>query len=309
QAAARPCRRWLRAYPRPARGACASIAGAGRRTGRPATHTRAADPGAVGSWPAEPRDRRQAVPLGRDRQMVFEAAVPQSRGTQTHRSHRPRPRARPNQRLSPAPQENRPFSPLSGGDGFCSAFLGSPASDKQNGNFRHRPRVAGCRGGDAALNVANLLVRAARCFAKRPAVALGCRVLHDYEQLGARVTALAGALRTRLDLQPGDRVAIVMKNSPAYIEALFATWHAGAVAVPVNAKLAAREIAYILQDCGARLCFTGGALAELLRPLQPELPALAHLIDVEAGEEYQALFAAAPLEMQPCDPSAPAWLF
>jgi len=159
------------------------------------------------------------------------------------------------------------------------------------------------------LNVANLLVRAARCFAKRPAVALGCRVLHDYEQLGARVTALAGALRTRLDLQPGDRVAIVMKNSPAYIEALFATWHAGAVAVPINAKLAAREIAYILQDCGARLCFTGGALAELLRPLQPELPALAHLIDVEAGEEYQALFAAAPLEMQPCDPSAPAWLF
>ena len=50
---------------------------------------------------------------------------------------------------------------------------------------------------------------------------------------------------------PGDRVAIVMRNRPEYLEALFAIWHAGLVAVPVNARLHRDEFAYILEHSGA----------------------------------------------------------
>ena len=47
-----------------------------------------------------------------------------------------------------------------------------------------------------------------------------------------------------------------MRNRPEYLEALFAIWHAGLVAVPVNARLHRDEIAYILDDSGAAVVVT-----------------------------------------------------
>src|SRR4051812_38653824 len=52
-----------------------------------------------------------------------------------------------------------------------------------------------------------------------------------------------------------------MKNCIEYHELLFACWHAGLVAVPMNAKLHAREFAYILEDSGAAACFVTPDLA------------------------------------------------
>jgi acyl-CoA synthetase (AMP-forming)/AMP-acid ligase II len=46
-----------------------------------------------------------------------------------------------------------------------------------------------------------------------------------------------------------------MKNCPEYAEAMFACWHAGLVAVPINAKLHPKELEYILGHSGCRLCF------------------------------------------------------
>jgi acyl-CoA synthetase (AMP-forming)/AMP-acid ligase II len=59
----------------------------------------------------------------------------------------------------------------------------------------------------------------------------------------------------KYSLKPGDRVALAMKNCPQYWELLFACWHAGLTAVPMNAKLHAKEFAYIIENCGARACF------------------------------------------------------
>ena len=52
-----------------------------------------------------------------------------------------------------------------------------------------------------------------------------------------------------------------MKNCPEYYEILFACWHAGLTAVPMNAKLHAREFAYILENSGAKACFVTPDLA------------------------------------------------
>ena len=47
-----------------------------------------------------------------------------------------------------------------------------------------------------------------------------------------------------------------MRNQPEYLEALFAIWHAGLVAVPVNARLHRDEIAYILDHSGSAVVVT-----------------------------------------------------
>ena len=47
-----------------------------------------------------------------------------------------------------------------------------------------------------------------------------------------------------------------MSNRPEYLEALYAIWHAGLVAVPVNARLHRDEIAYILEHSGSAVVVT-----------------------------------------------------
>ena len=92
-----------------------------------------------------------------------------------------------------------------------------------------------------------------------PAVASGAKIIHDYRSLASRTAQLAGGLRS-LNLEPGDRVGLLMKNIPEYFECLLACWHAGLAAVPINAKLHARESAFILENSGARFCFASGNL-------------------------------------------------
>jgi long-chain acyl-CoA synthetase len=99
-----------------------------------------------------------------------------------------------------------------------------------------------------------------------------------------------------------------MRNHPTYVELLFAAWHAGLVAVPINAKLHARELAYILQHSGARLCFTSDDLWEQVSGLKDELPVLARIVSVDSTE-YARMTSGEPSGMAPCEPDDVAWLF
>jgi long-chain acyl-CoA synthetase len=124
------------------------------------------------------------------------------------------------------------------------------------------------------MNIAQLLLRSAVSFGDRPAVTVGASVYLDYRRLGRTVAALAGGLRHTHGLKPGDAVLLAMSNNADYLTILFACWHAGLVAVPANAKLHAREIAYIAEDSGARLAFVSEDIAGDLGPLLPALPAV-----------------------------------
>jgi long-chain acyl-CoA synthetase len=105
------------------------------------------------------------------------------------------------------------------------------------------------------MNLAQLLLRSARLRPDAPAIAVGKRPVLSYGQLADRVARLAAGLRKKLSLERGERVALAMKNCPEYLEVLFACWHAGVVAVPMNAKLHPKEFAYILENSGAKACF------------------------------------------------------
>ena len=158
------------------------------------------------------------------------------------------------------------------------------------------------------MNIANLLVRAGRVHGGHLAVALGERPWETYGDLAYRVTCLAGSLRGTLGLTAGDRVALVMKNAPAYVEVMFACWHAGLVAVPMNAKLHAREFAYILDHAGARVCFVTADLAETVTGLAEEIETLERIIAVE-DDDYAALVEGEPAAIADRAPADTAWLF
>jgi long-chain acyl-CoA synthetase len=102
------------------------------------------------------------------------------------------------------------------------------------------------------MNVVTWLARAAREDPGRAAIFAGTSPWATYGELARRAAGLAAGLG-REGLVPGDRVAICMKNTPEYLAALYGIWWAGLVAVPVNAKLHAREVEFIVADSGARL--------------------------------------------------------
>ena len=106
------------------------------------------------------------------------------------------------------------------------------------------------------MNPAVWVARHGRLRPDDPALADGERVHATWATFAARTAAAAAGLRDDFGLSPGNRVAVVMRNRPEYLEAMFAIWHAGLVAVPVNARLHRDEIAYILADSGTAVVVT-----------------------------------------------------
>ena len=158
------------------------------------------------------------------------------------------------------------------------------------------------------MNTARLLARAGRSFARQPAVALGTTTVHTHATLAERVARMGTALRQRHGVEPGDPVALIMKNAPAYVEAMFAIWHAGGVAVPVNAKLHPREFAYILEHSGAKLCFVTPDLASAAEEAGQQAHALATIVDVST-RDYDRLAGADAEPLIERAGDDPAWLF
>ena len=158
------------------------------------------------------------------------------------------------------------------------------------------------------MNHAKMLRDAARAFAGRPALSLGETVVRDYGTLGARAARLAHGLREGLKLAPGDRVALTMTNHVDFLEVLYAIWHAGLAAVPVNAKLHPREFAYILDNSGARAAFATADLMNKIAPLVDEVPGLDRVIEV-GGTEHDKLRGGDAMALADVAPEALAWLF
>jgi long-chain acyl-CoA synthetase len=78
-----------------------------------------------------------------------------------------------------------------------------------------------------------------------------------YGELDRSTSELAGALVEQLKIAPGDRVAILDKNCPAYLELMFALDKAGAVAVPINWRLTPGEVKAVIDDVRPRLIVSG----------------------------------------------------
>jgi long-chain acyl-CoA synthetase len=159
------------------------------------------------------------------------------------------------------------------------------------------------------MNLANFLARSARIFPDNPAVCLGESVWINYADLMRRVAAMAAGLRHALGLLPGDRVALAAGNCPQYVELWYAAWYAGLITVPMNAKLHPKELEFILQDAGAKVCFASAELAQSLEALRDGLPELKRVIEIGSRDYTELTRAEANLAMGEVLPDDVAWLF
>jgi acyl-CoA synthetase (AMP-forming)/AMP-acid ligase II len=119
------------------------------------------------------------------------------------------------------------------------------------------------------------------------------RILYIYEdetvtfaEFDRRVDRVAAALRAS-GVRPGDRVAILDKNSLPYVELLFGAARAGAVQVPVNYRLAPDEVAHIVGDAKARVFVVGAEFVPILDTIASHLDDAAHLIVIGETERYE----------------------
>jgi fatty-acyl-CoA synthase len=129
----------------------------------------------------------------------------------------------------------------------------------------------------------------------------------SYAELDLRVTRLARALRER-GVGTGDRVAVLALNGMEVWETYLAGVRLGAIVVPVNFRLVADEVGYVLADSGATALVVDAALAGVAAKAREQAPDVATVLVI--GEEYEAALAAAgdePLDVV-VDEDEPAFI-
>jgi fatty-acyl-CoA synthase len=109
----------------------------------------------------------------------------------------------------------------------------------------------------------NLTVSALRYPEKAALIFFGHVI--SYREMSAQVDALAAYLTTVSGVRRGDRVLLMMQNSPQFVIAYYAILRADAVVVPANVMLLSEELRQIVDDSGARVAITA---QDLLSPIQ-----------------------------------------
>jgi len=128
-----------------------------------------------------------------------------------------------------------------------------------------------------------------------------------YSQLWSRVCRLSSAL-TRLGVEPGDRIALLMQNSSRYIEVYQAAALMGVAVVPLNFRFVASEIEYVVNHSGACALLFDASFTDVVESLTAKLPSVAgrHIVTdgpaTSAAHSYEALVASGS-ETPPSEPA------
>jgi fatty-acyl-CoA synthase len=140
--------------------------------------------------------------------------------------------------------------------------------------------------------------RARRLYADREAVVDG-EERWSYGQFFDRCDRWSAALQ-RLGVRQGDRVAYISPNSHAQLESFYAVPQIGAVLVPMNFRLAAEELVYLINHSGARVLCVAGSHLDVIDAVRDQLPGVEHFITLEGSragwQSYEPLLGAAPPE-------------
>jgi acyl-CoA synthetase (AMP-forming)/AMP-acid ligase II len=134
-------------------------------------------------------------------------------------------------------------------------------------------------------------------YGQRTAVVCGSERF-TYAQFAGRASKLGGALQ-KAGVRPGDRVAFLSTNCHRLLEAYFGVLEAGAVLLPLNIRLAASELAYILNDSGASVLFLQRRFLELVQSFRSKLSAVKTFYSLDGGaredwlarQDYEGLLA------------------
>ncbi len=126
------------------------------------------------------------------------------------------------------------------------------------------------------VNIGSWATRNGQIFRGKTALVVVGRTV-SYKQMDERINRLASALKSR-GLTKGDRVALLLFNSIEYVEAFFACAKVGMIAVPLNFRLSAEELGYVLNDCKASALLYDPMLTPQAEALAASVPSLSLLV-------------------------------
>ena len=134
------------------------------------------------------------------------------------------------------------------------------------------------------MHAADLMSKRAHLTPEREALletATGRRF--TYEQLNDRASCLANFFQDKLGVQKGDRVSILAHNSVIYLDLFYGLSKIGAILAPLNWRLVARELSYIVNDCGSRVLLCGPEFVDTLAEMRPNID-VAHFVSLEGAQ-------------------------
>ncbi len=121
------------------------------------------------------------------------------------------------------------------------------------------------------MNASNLLSKRAHLTPDREALLeLESGVRYTYAELNARANRAANWLRS-LGVDYGDRVSILAHNSVVYLDLFYGAAKIGAVFAPLNWRLAAQELTYIVNDCGSKVLLCGPDFVDTLAAMRAHI--------------------------------------
>ena len=133
--------------------------------------------------------------------------------------------------------------------------------------------------------------RARRLYANREAVVDG-EERFTYGRFFDRCDRWSAGLQ-RLGVGPGDRVAYVSPNTHTNLESFYAVPQIGAVLVPINYRLNAAEVGYIIQHSGAKVVCAHADYLETVEGIRGSCPSVEHLVALEGARagwhDYEGL--------------------
>ena len=136
------------------------------------------------------------------------------------------------------------------------------------------------------MNLKQVLEAAAARYAGKAAIILGdCRL--SYADLEAASNKVANAL-IEMGVKRGDRVAMLLSNSPEFVVTYFGVFKAGAIAVPLDVNCRAYELTSLFADFRPKVLITEEPSLEPLIPLLPRFESIGHVISV--GSEGSGQF-------------------
>jgi acyl-CoA synthetase (AMP-forming)/AMP-acid ligase II len=149
--------------------------------------------------------------------------------------------------------------------------------------------------------------------AGRPAVIMAeSGQVQTFAELDAAANQLSHLLRSA-GLQPGDHIALCMENHPRYLEILWGCDYAGLIYTAASSRLTTEELAYIIDDCGARAFITSKYKAEQAAELVGETPGveLRLMLDgtIDGYGSFEAAVAAHPTDPLPDRPAGTDMLY
>jgi len=134
------------------------------------------------------------------------------------------------------------------------------------------------------MNATDILTRRANLTPDREAVYdLTSRTRYTFAELNQRANRTVNFLNKKYGVRKGDRVSILAHNSVAYVDLLFGLGKLGAIFAPLNWRLTARELTYIVNDCQPKVLIVGPEFAQVYNEMKDSIH-VENIISIEAAQ-------------------------